>query len=127
LWNHLRHPFVFLDFNLCNLLVPHAGRTGVDVLCVDGYGVVVWNPVSGALEVTDFAVAGWGDRFGNSLPDRFGSNVKGRRQVGQSPDGAHIYRATSLLAGEYSDAIHIFERASAMTPVGGGKNAGPQP
>ena len=127
LWNHLRNPVWHLDFEQCNQLVPHAGRTGVDVLCIDGYGVVVWNPVTKALEVTDFAVAGRGDRFGNSLPDRFGSKVIERRQIGQSPDGAHIYRATNLADGDDSDGIHVFERASAMTPIDGGEDAGPPP
>ena len=127
LWNHLRHPIRHLDIDLCNLLVPHAGRTGLDVFCLNGFAVIVWNPVTKALEVTDFAVAGRDDRFGNSLPDLFGAYVSGRRQIAQSPDGAHIYRATNFVAGEYSDGIHIFERASAMKPVDGGEDAGRPP
>ena len=34
----------------------------------------------------------------------------------QSPDGAHVYRATSVADYAQTDAIHIFERASAMKP-----------
>ena len=117
LWNHLRDPVWHLDFDWCNLLAPHAGRKGVDVLCIDGYGVVVWNSARNALEVSDFAVGGRSDRFGNSLPDRFGAPIAGRRQIAPSPDGAHIYRAASLAAWENSDSIHIFERAGAMTPA----------
>ncbi len=112
-WNHLRDPFWHLDFDYCNQVLPHGGRTGVDLHCADGYGVVVWDPAKNALEVTDFGVAGRDDRFGNSLPDRFNA-TRSIRQIAQSPDGAHIYRATNFVAGEASDGIHIFERAGAM-------------
>ena len=69
-----------------------------------------WNPETSTLEVTDFAVSGDRDRFGNPVP------VLGYRdrQMAQSPDGAHVYRTTHWQDQGQSSAIHIFERAGAM-------------
>ena len=81
-----------------------------------------------ALEVTDFGMHGAEDRFGTVLPFTLGNDSGNRlRQTPQSPDGSHVYRATSVELGEHSDAIHICERARAMTPVDGGEDAGPPP
>ncbi len=119
-WNHVRSTLT--RFYGCNDLIPHSGRTAVDILCTEGFFVVEWNPATAALEVTDYAVAGTPDRFGNTLPYHLGWSDQ--RQMAQSPDGAHVYRATSLQANEYADAIHIFERASAMTPADGSMDTG---
>ena len=95
----------------CWNLVPHTGQSAVDVFCERGFYVVAWNAATNALEVTDFAVAGAQDRFGNTLPYHLGGD---RRQMAQSPDGAHVYRVTRLERNEYSNAIHIYRRASSM-------------
>ena len=80
--------------------------------------MVRWNPETQALEVTDFAASGANDRFGNTVPDLPNRDYLGfrPRQMTQSPDGAHVYRATSVADYAQTDAIHIFERASAMKP-----------
>ena len=114
-WNHLLHYIWGTDADVCNLLVPHTGQTAVDVFCADGYFVVAWNRSANALEVTDFGLAGHADRFGNPIPYPLRIRAGDRRQAAQSPDGAHVYHATSFELNERSDAIHIFERASAMT------------
>ena len=122
-WNHLQpRPGAFTQ---CNHLVAHADLPAVDVFCSHGYYVVVWNPATNALEVTDFAVSGADDRFGNRLPYHLGeSQYDHRRQMAQGPDGAQVYRTTSVSAGEYSDAIHVFERASALTPAEADEDGG---
>lgn len=117
-WNHLRSR-IGNTMRQCGNLAPHADRPAVDVFCnTGGYYVVAWNPGTGALEVTDFAGAGADDRFGNVLPYHPGwwrrQWMENRRQIAQSLDGAHVYRATSESDQELSDAIHIFERASAI-------------
>ena len=112
---------------LCNVLVPHAGHTAVDVFCTQGFAVVAWNPATGALEVADFALAGSDDRFGNRLPAILGAHFPEPIRIVQSPDGNHVYRTTDAESGEHVDAIHIYERASAMTPIDDGGDAGPPP
>ena len=122
-WNHLKP--ARNTFRGCNDLVPHGVLHAVDVFCRGGYYVVRWNPVTQALEVTDFAASGANDRFGNTVPDLPNRNLSFRpRQMTQSPDGAHVYRATSVADYAQTDAIHIFERASAMKPVEGDEDAG---
>ena len=118
----------------CGELVPHADRPAVDVFCVSGgFYVVAWNPLTGELEVADFGGAGGDDRFGNVLPYHPGWYwwrwTESRRQIAQSADGAHVYRASSESDRELSDAIHIFERASAFefdsaTPPGSSVGGG---
>ena len=106
-----------LAFN-CYPLVAHADLPAVDVFCRDGYYVVMWNRDTNALEVTDFGMAGGVDRLGNTLPYHLGyGDFHDRRlHLANSPDGAHVYRASSIMDHEMSDAIHVFERAGAMTP-----------
>ena len=117
---------------ICNGIAAHADRPALDVFCRSGFYVVAWNSRARALEVSDFAVVGQDDRFGNPVPyqlgyDNFASNNL-RRQMAQSPNGAQVYRTTALGESELSHAIHIFERASAMTPVAdGGDSTGDQP
>ena len=120
--NHMRSTLGGLSE--CRNLVPHVGQSAVDVFCERGFYVVAWNATLNALEVTDFAVFGAQDRFGNTLPYHLGGGWRDRRQMAQSPDGAHVYRATRLENREYADAIHIYERASAMTPDASGENGG---
>ena len=127
-WNvrsHLPRPG---PFSYCGRSLPHTGRSAVDVICHNGYFVVEWNPAADSLEVTDAVSTGMEDRFGNILPYERGSPFLDRyRQMAQSPDGAHFYLATDAAsdAWGYTDAIHIFERASAMTPgEDGGDNGG---
>ena len=110
-WNHLRpRPFTFSS---CDKPVAHGELPAVDIFCLNGYFVVRWNPEASALEVTDFAVSGDRDRFGNVVP------ILGNwdRRMAQSPDGAHAYRTTHWEDGGQSSAIHIFERAGAMEAV----------
>lgn len=115
IWTHLRpysNPFRF-----CQHLVPHVDRIAVDVFCSSGFYVANWNENDERLEVTDFALAGEDDRFGNRLPYALGNVSESwleRRQMVQSPDGSHVYRTTSTELGAYVDAIHVFERAHAM-------------
>ena len=111
-------------FYNCDNLVPHIERAAVDIFCAEGFFVAEWNSAADVLEITDFAVSGTKDRFGNILPYDLGGGWLDRRQMAQSPDGAHVYRATSLGNHEFSDAIHVYERASAMAPRGGGANTG---
>lgn len=118
--NHLR-PGIRNTMRQCGELVPHAERPAVDIFCVTGgFFVVAWNPGAGTLEVSDFAGAGTEDRFGNVLPYHPGwwwlEWNESRRQIALSPDGAHVYRASSESDREFADAVHIFERASAMRP-----------
>ena len=110
--SHLRR-----EFFACNNLVPHAELAAVDVFCANGYFVVAWNPATRSLEITDFAASGRDDGFGNRLPYSPGTEQQGLRQMAQAPDGAHVYRATNLKSIELSDAIHVYERASAMKPT----------
>ena len=113
--SHLK-PFWLLGN--CYPLVAHAGLPAVDVFCRSGYYVVMWNRDTNALEVTDFGMAGKVDRFGNTLPYHLGyGDFHDRRlHLTNSPDGTHVYRASSITDHEMSDAIHVFERAGAMTP-----------
>ena len=126
-WNHLKP--ARNTFRNCNDLVPHGVFHAVDVFCRGGYYVVRWNPETQALEVTDFAASGADDRFGNTVPSlpsqdsNFHSNFR-PRQMTQSPDGAHVYRSTSVAEYAQTDAIHFFERASAMKPVEGDEDTG---
>ena len=110
----------------CGRPLPHAGRAAVDVICGNGFFVVEWNQATGALEVTDAARTGAEDRFGSFLPYERSDSFLEQRQIAQSRDGAHIYVATDVAsrAWGYTDAIHIFERASAMTPGEGGGDTG---
>ena len=104
----------------CGRLVPHTGRAAVDVICANGFFVVEWNPTNNMLEVTDAADTDTEERFGNRLPYDVGDAFLDRfRQVAQSPDGAHFYVATDVASGSwgYADAIHVFERAHAITPI----------
>ena len=122
--SHVPRPGPFIG---CDRLMPHAGRVAVDVICADGFFVVEWNPANNVLEVTDAADTGAEDRFGNTLPyERSYDFLDTFRQVAQSPDGAHFYVATDVASGTwgYADAIHVFERASAMTPAERGADAG---
>ena len=112
-WNHLQP--LQGDLFECNDLVVHADLPAVDIFCFGGYYVVAWDSERSALEVTDFALSGSDDRFGNRLAYHLGMTADfQRQQMAQSPDGAHVYRAASLRRHAFSDAIHIFERASAM-------------
>ena len=122
-WNHLKpNRYTFID---CNDLVPHGVLHAVDVFCRGGYYVVRWNPETQALEVTDFAASGADDRFGNTVPSLPSQDSNFRpRQMTQSPDGAHVYRATSVAEYAQTDAIHVFERASAMKPDWDDEDAG---
>ena len=113
---HLRFLPLLSAGQQCTHLVPHIGHSAVDVFCTQEFAVVLWNPETSALEVADFAMTGEVDRFGNRLPRLLGGRAGDRRQIAQSPDGNHVYRATNFKSREYSDAIHIFERASAMKP-----------
>ena len=99
------------SFQNCERLMAHSDLPAVDMFCGDGFYVVRWNAAAGALEVSDFAVSGGDDRFGNALPQ-----LRAHGQAAQSPDGAHVYRATNYTNNSGSDAIHVFERASAMKP-----------
>ena len=115
-WNHLKphlNPPPRRVFDSCDKLVPHADLPAVDVFCREGFFVVRRNLQTNALEVTDFAQSGKSDRFGHTLAF-LGA---GQRQMAQSPNGAHVYGTSSLLDGHFTDAIHVFERASAMEPA----------
>ena len=60
--------------------------------------------------MSDFATYNSFDRFGSALPQF----TLSRRQIVQSPDGAHIYLTTNRFNDSTPDTIHILERASAM-------------
>ena len=108
-WNHLQpRPGTFQN---CFKPMAHGQLPAVDVFCSHGYFVVQWNPGANALEVTDFAVSGDRDRFGNPVP------VLGLwdRRMAQSPDGAHVYRTTHRSDRGQPNAIHVFERALALS------------
>ncbi len=108
-WNHLQpRPRTFRE---CFKPMAHGELPAVDVFCSHGYFVVQWNPGANALEVTDFAVSGDRDRFGNPVP------VLGfwDRMMAQSPDGAHVYRTTHRSDQGQPNAIHVFERAFALS------------
>ena len=111
-WNHLMPGPGAL--NHCETLVPHAGLAAVDVFCAWGFFVVRWDPQARALKVTDFAVSGTNDRFGNRLAQipvlNFEYCCEGRRQMAQDPEGAHVYLATAATETQQLDAIHVFER-----------------
>ncbi|MCZ0954476.1 MAG: leucine-rich repeat domain-containing protein, partial [Rhodospirillaceae bacterium] len=108
-WNHLQvRPNAF---SRCDKPLAHGGLLAIDVFCTEGYFVVRWNPEASALEVTDFAFSGDRDRFGNLVPFLGYWD----RRMAQSPDGAHAYRTTHWQDQGQSSAIHIFERASAMS------------
>ena len=115
-------------FVKCRRLVPHAGRAAVDVVCPNGFFVVQWNPSKNLLEATDAADTGAEDRFGNSLPYDHGGGgfFNSYRQIAQSPDGAHVYVATDVAsdAWGFADAIHIFERAHAISTTGSDVDSG---
>ena len=113
-WNHQRPRRGAL--RNCGTLVPHAGLAAVDVFCEQGFFVVRWNAGDLALEVTDFAVSGANDRFGNMLAQipNINNCCLRRRQLAQDPDGSHVYLATAATEIAHIDAIHIFERATAM-------------
>ena len=108
-WNHLQpRPRTFQN---CFKPMAHGELPAVDVFCSHGYFVVQWNPGENALEVTDFAVSGDRDRFGNPVP------VLGLwdRRMAHSPDGAHVYRTTHRSDQGQPNAIHVFERAFAQS------------
>ena len=123
--SHLRRPG---PFTYCGRPVPHIGRAAVDVICHNGFFVVEWNAATNALEVTDAVDTGAEDRFGNILPYERGIPflLQRHRRMAQSPDGAHLYMATDAAseAWGYSDTIHVFERAHAMTPGEGEGDSG---
>ena len=122
--SHERRPGPFVN---CRRLVPHADRAAVDVVCPNGFFVVQWNSEGNVLEATDGANSGSEDRFGSLLPyDHGGAFFNTYRQIAQSPDGAHIYVATDVASDGwgYADAIHIFERAIAMSPPERSMDAG---
>lgn len=110
-WSHLK-PNLHLAFTSCSHLEPHSDLPAVDVFCRDGFYVARWNAVTGVLEVTDFAEAGSVDRFGSTVPWLVPRN----RQWTRSPDGAHVYTATNAAGDALPDAIHVFQRASAIAP-----------
>ena len=115
-WNHLK-PYLSPPprrvFYACDKLLPHGDLPAVDVYCANGYFVVRRDPETAAIEVTDFAQSGRSDRFDHTLA--FLGGDKG--QMANSPDGTHAYGTSRLADGHFADAIHVFERASAMKPV----------
>ena len=110
-WNHLQ-PGPRTFFN-CGKPMAHGRLSAVDVFCSHGYFTVRWDPEANALQVTDFAVSGHRDRFGNPVPV-LGYLV---RRMAQGPDGAHAYRTTHWQDQGQPSAIHVFERAAAI-PAG---------
>ena len=125
-WNHLQPRTG--TFRNCFRPMAHGELPAADVFCPGGYFVVQWNPGANALEVTDFAISGAQDRFGNTVP-ALGSWYG---QVAQDPDGAHAYRTTHWRDDGQPSAIHVFERAAAMSaedetvpPTGGATGASP--
>ena len=97
----------------CHSIVARNDSPAADIFCYSGFLVVAWNAEANELEVTDFAMTGEEDRYGNRLPYALGNDS---RQLAQHPDGSRVYAATNLGSEELSDAIHIFERAGAMQP-----------
>ena len=104
----------------CSFAKSHGNRIAVDVLCQYGFYSVLWDEVSEELRITDYAASERADRFGNIFP------ILSREwtQFAQSPDGKHLYLPTRNFNDLLPDAIHIFERASAMT-VDDGSNHRP--
>ncbi len=121
---HVNYLGRFTNNSFCQHLMPHPGRAAVDIFCSDRFSVVAWNPSVNALEIVDFGIAGEEDRFGNRHPDIVANRSGYVQQLAPSPDGSHVYRATSVASGELSDAIHIYERASSRTPADRGDNTG---
>lgn len=111
-WSHLKPSFGFERLRGCSRMVSHAALPAVDVFCDNGYFVAAWNSENSQLEFADFAISGERDQFGSTLPDSVGSS-RTFRQMAQSPDGGHVYYATSASQDRTRDAIHLFERASA--------------
>lgn len=111
-WSHLKPPFRFERLHGCSRMVSHAALPAVDVFCGNGYFVAAWNSENSQLEFADFVISGERDQFGNTLPDSVPSSST-FRQMAQSPDGGHVYYATSASQDRTRDAIHLFERASA--------------
>ena len=121
--NYLFSP---IDVNWCGWGVRHGLRYAVDFACRQGYHVVRWDAESETLLVTDWGQAGHVDRFGGTPPQL--PQMQSVQPV-QSPDGKHLYAFDypyePYRASRGRDAIHIFQRASAMTLDPGGNHAPP--
>ena len=94
----------------CIFALSRPTGISVDQICRSSYNVFRWDPDVQELFVSDFANYNNVDRFGTTLP----LFTRWMRQIAQSPDGAHVYLTTNL-RDNVPDAIHLLERASAMT------------
>ena len=105
-------------FDTCITAMPRPTGVSVDQICRSSYNVFRWDPDARELLVSDFAHYNNVDRFGTSLP----LFTRWKRQIAQSPDGAHVYLVTNHVADGLTDAIHILERTSAMSVDEGGNH-----
>ncbi len=114
-WSHLKPSYSFDRLRGCSSMISHGDLPAVDVFCNNGFFVATWNPDVFELELADFSITDERDQFGNTLPESLGSFTYGNvyRQLAQSPDGGHVYHATTVANDQTRDAIHFFERASA--------------
>ena len=106
--SHLRPPE---RMGGCASALRHDRLPAVDYMCSQGYYVARWDAASEALLVTDWGQSNLLDRFGSVIPVVPSSSPS---RFAQSPDGKHLYAFGSRPHPEQGDAIHIFQRASAM-------------
>ena len=108
-------------FSACHYAERHGSLPAIDVICAYGFYTAWWDSSKNELAVIDYANSGAEDRFGTQVPEF----LVGRRQLAQSPNGAHLYLATggATLSVPDPHAIHVFERASARTLDESGNHA----
>ena len=94
-------------FSICGRAHPHADLVAIDVICVQGSYVALWDKSERALKVTDYGLWPLEDRFGGSVT-RHGDF---RHHAARSPDGKDLYRVSPN--GERHE-IQQMRRAGAM-------------
>ena len=100
-----------LGISICIAAIPRTGSQAVDVLCRYGGYVVEYSPEAGEISLSDHIA---NVNYRTLIPDRFGRRIPpyqfavtrrgGTSPVEASPDGRHVYVATS------DHGILIFER-----------------
>ena len=91
-----------LGISICIAAIPRTGSHAVDVLCRYGAYVVEFSPEAGEIKLSDHIA---NVNYRTLIPDRFGRRIPpyqfavtrsgGTSPVEASPDGRHVYIATS--------------------------------
>ena len=111
-----------IDFVPCWQMFAQHDVDAVDVLCETGQFVAGWDKEAQKLHVEDWSISDRPNRFGQIPPNAFLGLTRRGQQAATSPDGEHLYLASSLPICE-TDCIHTFERTRTVKIDASGNHA----